>query len=70
VSLAYSNADGTSRPYAAALAAMRLRSATVELGAVQAISLAREAHRYRWETVATVPFGPVGQFVKSRSPGP
>jgi hypothetical protein len=29
----------------------------VKLAAVQAISLVREMHVYRWEVVATVPFG-------------
>ena len=57
VSLAYSNTDGPPEPYAAALAEMLPRSATVELGAVQAISLGRDTHLYRWETVATVPLG-------------
>jgi 2'-5' RNA ligase len=70
VSLAYSNADGPSEPYAVALAAVRSRSASVELGAVQAISLGRDAHVYRWEAVATVPLGHAGQFVKSRSACP
>lgn len=57
VSLAYSNIDGPSEPYAAALAGMRPRSAMVQLGAVQAISLVRDRHVYRWETVATMPLG-------------
>ncbi|HEV8164117.1 MAG TPA: hypothetical protein VGR74_06670, partial [Actinomycetota bacterium] len=70
VSLAHSNTDGPPEPYAPALAAVGPRSATVELGAIQAISLGRDTHLYRWETVATVPFGRVGQFVKSRSAGP
>jgi 2'-5' RNA ligase len=60
VSLAYSSTDGPSEPYAAALAGMRLRSATVELGAIQVVSLSRERHLYRWEAVATVPFGTKG----------
>jgi hypothetical protein len=59
VSLAYS--EGPSEPYAAALAVMASRSATVEVGAVQLIVLGRDAHLYCWETVATVPLGlPVG----------
>jgi hypothetical protein len=57
VSLAYSDTDGPDEPYAAALAATPPRSATVELRAIQAISLGRDAHLYRWETLATVPFG-------------
>jgi hypothetical protein len=57
VSLAYSNTDGPDDPYAAALAAMAPRSATVETAAVQAISLGRDAHLYRWATLATVPLG-------------
>jgi 2'-5' RNA ligase len=56
VSLAYSNTDGADAPFAAALAAMAPRSATVEVAAIQAISLGRDAHLYRWETLATVPF--------------
>jgi hypothetical protein len=36
---------------------MRPRSATVELGAIQAVSLSRDTHVYRWETIATVPLG-------------
>lgn len=70
VSLAYSSTDGPSEPYAAALAAMPPRSAAVELAAIQAVSLGRDRHLYRWETVATVPFGRAGQFVKSRSACP
>jgi 2'-5' RNA ligase len=58
VSLAYSNTDGPSGPYAAALAAAGPQSATLELGAIQAISLGRDRHLYRWETVATVPLAP------------
>jgi 2'-5' RNA ligase len=57
VSLAYSNTDGPDDPYAAALTAARPRSATVELPAIQAISLSRDTHLYRWETVATVSLG-------------
>jgi 2'-5' RNA ligase len=57
VSLAYSNTDGPDEPYAAALAAMPSRSATVELAAIQAISLGRDTHLYQWEALATVPFG-------------
>jgi 2'-5' RNA ligase len=57
VSLAYSNTDGPDEPYAAALAAMPPRSATVELAAIQAIPVGRDAHLYRWEALATVPFG-------------
>jgi hypothetical protein len=60
VSLAYSNTDGPDEPFAAALAAAAPRSATVELAAMQAISLVREGHRYRWETLATVPLGTGG----------
>jgi 2'-5' RNA ligase len=57
VSLAYSNTDGPSAPYAAALAAVGPRSATVEIAAIQAISLGRDGHLYRWDKVATVPLG-------------
>jgi 2'-5' RNA ligase len=57
VSLAYSNTDGPDGPFAAALAATAPRSATVELAAIHAISLRRDAHLYRWDTLATVPFG-------------
>jgi 2'-5' RNA ligase len=57
VSLAYSNTDGPDEPFSAALAAMPPRSAAVELAAIQAISLGRDTHLYRWETLATVPFG-------------
>jgi 2'-5' RNA ligase len=57
VSLAYSDTDGPDAPYAAALAAIPPRSATVELAAVQAISLGRDTHLYHWETLATVPLG-------------
>jgi 2'-5' RNA ligase len=57
VSLAYSNTDGPDAPFAAALAGLAPRSATVEVAAIQAISLGRDAHVYRWETLATVPFG-------------
>jgi 2'-5' RNA ligase len=57
VSLAYSNTDGPDEPYAAALAATPPRSAIVEVAAIQAISLARDGHLYRWETLATVPLG-------------
>jgi 2'-5' RNA ligase len=66
-SLAYSNTDGSSEPYAAASAGIRLRSATVELAAIQMVSLSRDRHPYRWEAVATLPFGAKGQFAKSRS---
>jgi hypothetical protein len=58
VSLAHSNTDGPPEPYAPALAAVGPRSATVELGAIQAISLWRDKHLYRWEAVATVPLAP------------
>jgi 2'-5' RNA ligase len=68
VSLAYSNTDGPSEPYAAALAEMRPRSATVELGAIQAISLRRDAHLYRWETVATVSLGTWGNSLNYARP--
>jgi len=57
VSLAYSNTDEPSEPYAAALAEAGLRSATMEVAAIQAISLSRDTHLYRWETIATVPLG-------------
>jgi 2'-5' RNA ligase len=57
VSLAYSDTDGPGEPFAAALAATAPRSATVEIAAVQAISLRRDAHLYRWDTVATVLLG-------------
>jgi 2'-5' RNA ligase len=57
VSLAYSDTDGPDEPYAAALAATAPRSATVELTAVQAISLGRDTHLYRLETLATLPLG-------------
>ena len=57
MSLAYSNTDGPDGPYAAALAAMPPRSATVELAAIELILLGRDTHLYRWETLATVPFG-------------
>jgi 2'-5' RNA ligase len=57
VSLAYSNTDGPDESFAAALAATAPRSAIVELSAVQAISLGRDAHLYRWDTLATVPLG-------------
>jgi 2'-5' RNA ligase len=57
VSLAYSNTDGPDEPYAAALAAVPPRSATVDLAAIQAITLIRKGHLYRWETLATVPLG-------------
>jgi 2'-5' RNA ligase len=60
VSLAYSHTDGPDEPYAAALAGAAPRSATVEIGAVQAISLSRDTHLYQWATVATVPFGTGG----------
>jgi len=63
VSLAYSDTDGPPEPYAAALAAAGPRSATVELGAIQVISLGRDTHLYRWETLATVPIG-IGQYVE------
>jgi 2'-5' RNA ligase len=56
VSLAYSNTDGPDEPFAAALADMAPRSATVEVAAIQAISLGRDTHLYRWETLATVLF--------------
>jgi 2'-5' RNA ligase len=58
VSLAYSNTDGPSAPYEAALAAMTPRSAMVELGAIRLIALGRDRHLYRWETIAIVPFAP------------
>jgi 2'-5' RNA ligase len=57
VSPAYSDTDGPDEPYAATLSAMAPRSATVEVAAVQAISLGRDTHLYRWETLATVPLG-------------
>jgi 2'-5' RNA ligase len=57
VSLAYSNTEGPDAPFASALAGIAPRSATVEVAAIQAISLGRDAHLYRWETLATVPFG-------------
>jgi len=57
LSLAYSDTDGPDEPYAAALAEAGQRSATVEIGAVQAISLGRDTHLYQWATVATVPLG-------------
>ena len=57
VSLAYSGTEGSDEPYAAALAGAAPRSATVELAAIQAISLGRDGRRYRWETIATVPLG-------------
>jgi 2'-5' RNA ligase len=57
VSLAYSNTDGPDEPFAAALATMAPRSANVELAAVHAISLVRDTHLYRWETVAAVQLG-------------
>jgi hypothetical protein len=57
VSLAYSDTDGPSEPYAAALAGVRPRSATVEVAAMQGIALSRDTHLYRWETLATVPLG-------------
>ena len=57
VSLAYSNTDGPDAPFAAALAGMPPRSATVELAAIQAISLRRDGRLYGWEILATVPFG-------------
>jgi hypothetical protein len=57
VSLAYSNTDGSCEPYAAALVGVRPRSTTVEVAAMQAISLGRDTHLYRWETLATVPLG-------------
>jgi 2'-5' RNA ligase len=63
VSLAYSNTDGPDEPYAAALAAAAPRSATVGLAAMHAISLVREGHSYRWDTLATLPLG-TGQFVE------
>jgi 2'-5' RNA ligase len=56
VSLAYSNTDGPSEPYAAALAAMGSRSATVELGAIWLVALGRDGHLHRWETIAIAPF--------------
>jgi 2'-5' RNA ligase len=40
VSLAYSDTDGPDEPYATALAELAPRSATMELAAIQAISLA------------------------------
>jgi hypothetical protein len=58
VSLAYSNTDGSSAPYAATLAAMAPRSAMVELGAIRLIALGRDGQLYRWETIAIVPFAP------------
>jgi 2'-5' RNA ligase len=61
VSLAYSNTDGPDEPYAAVLAATPPRAVTVELAAVQAISLGRDTHRYRWETLTTVLLGAVGK---------
>jgi hypothetical protein len=57
VSLAYSSTEGPDEPFAAALAAMPPRSATVELAAIRAISVGRDTHLYRWETFATVPLG-------------
>jgi 2'-5' RNA ligase len=57
VSLAYSDTDGPSEPYAAALAGVRPRSTAVELAAIQAIALGRDTHLYRWEALATVPLG-------------
>jgi 2'-5' RNA ligase len=57
VSLAYSDTDGPDDPYAAALAETAPRSATVEVAAVQAISLGRDEHLYCWDNVATVPLG-------------
>jgi 2'-5' RNA ligase len=68
VSLAYSKTDGPSEPYAAALAAVGPRSATVQLAAIQAISLGRDTHRYRWETVATVPLGTWGNSLNYARP--
>jgi len=55
VALAYSDTDGPDEPHVLALAAVGPRSATVELSAIQAVSLGRDTHLYRWETVATVP---------------
>jgi 2'-5' RNA ligase len=57
MSLAYSDNHGSDDPYAAALATMPPRSVTVELAAIELISLGRDTHLYRWETLATVPFG-------------
>jgi 2'-5' RNA ligase len=57
VSLAYSDTDGPGDPFAAALAEIAPRSATVEFADIQAISLGRDTHLYRWETVATVLLG-------------
>jgi 2'-5' RNA ligase len=57
VSLAYSNTDGPDEPFAATLASMAPRSAIVELAAIQAISLGRDEHLYRWDTLATVLLG-------------
>jgi 2'-5' RNA ligase len=57
VSLAYSDTYGPDDPYAAALAATAPRSATVEVAAIELISLGRDTHLYGWETLAMVPFG-------------
>jgi hypothetical protein len=57
VSLAYSHGDEPDEPYAAALAEAGPRSATVEVAAIQAISLGRDTHLYQWATLATVPLG-------------
>lgn len=70
VSLAYSNTDRPSERYAAALAGVRPRLATVELVAIQAIVLSRDTHLYRWETLATVPLGTGTIRRKSRSACP
>jgi hypothetical protein len=58
VALAYSNTDGPSEPSAAALAAVGPRTAIIGVGAIRAISLVRDTHLYRWETVATAPLAP------------
>jgi len=66
VSLAYSHSNGPDDPYAAALAELAPRSATVELVAIQDISLVRDTHLYQWATVATVPLGTGAIHGKSR----
>jgi hypothetical protein len=44
------------------------RTATVEVDAIQAISLGRDERLYRWETVATGPLGLHSAASRSRNP--
>ena len=56
VSLAYASTDGPAAPAEAALAGFTA-AAAITVTEVQLILLGRDAHRYQWETQATVRLG-------------